>query len=131
NPQVLAQEALARRLWGQHPYASPIKGSPDSVAALTPDDLRDAHKRVMARDRLIVSAAGDISAGELGKMLDRILGKLPPEASAPLPGPAEYGATGGVEVIDWDSPQTVVAFAAPSIPMDDPDYFPLLVLNHV
>ena len=50
---------------------------PDSVAALTRGDVLDAHKATMTRDRMYVSAVGDISAVELGPLLDRLLGDLP------------------------------------------------------
>lgn len=131
DPQSIASKALAAAIWGDHPYATSVNGTADSVAALTPDDLRAAKDRVLARDRLIVSAAGDVTAAELGALLDRILADLPAQASAPLPPPAPYLGKGGTTVIDWDSPQTVVSFAAPSIPMDDPDYFAAFVLNHI
>ncbi len=131
DPQSIGAKALAAAIWGDHPYATSVNGTADSVAALTPDDLHAVKDRVLARDRLIVSAAGDVTAEELGALLDRILADLPAEATAPLPPPAPYLGEGGVEVIDWDSPQTVVSFAAPSIPMDDPDYFAAFVLNHI
>lgn len=131
DPQSIAAKALAAEIWGTHPYATSINGTADSVAALTPEDLRAAKDRVLARDRLIVSAAGDVTPEELGVLIDRILADLPETATAPLPPPAPYRGQGGVTVVDWDSPQTVVSFAAPSIPMDDPDYFPAFVLNHI
>ncbi|PZO67212.1 MAG: peptidase M16, partial [Kocuria palustris] len=38
---------------------------------------------------------------------------------------------GQTTVIDWDSPQTVVAFAQPGLPMSDKDYFAAFVLDHI
>ena len=122
---------MAAAIRGDHPYGTSVNGTAESVAALTPDDLRAAKDRVLARDRLIVSATGDVTPQELGALIDRILADLPAQATAPLPPPAPYLGKGGVTVIDWDSPQTVVAFSAPSIPMDDPDYFAAFVLDHI
>ena len=50
---------------------------------------------------------------------------VPFEVAGPLPAPvaATYQLQGGQTVIPWDSPQTVVQFAQPGIPMSDPDYF--------
>lgn len=131
DPQSLAGKELARQEWGSHPYGSSINGTSDSVAALTPEDLRDAKDRVLARDRVVVGASGDITPAELGGLLDRILGGLPADGTAPLPGDATLQLTGGVTVIDWDSPQTVVAFAGPGLPMSDPDYFAAFVADHI
>ena len=131
DPGAIAAKEMARRAWGDHPYGSSSNGTADSVAALTRDDLLAARDRVLARDRVIVSAAGDIDAAQLGALIDRILGDLPAQASAPLPPRAELKLTGETTVIDWDSPQTVVSFAQPGLPMDDPDYFAAFVLDHI
>ena len=131
DPNSIAAKEMAAQAWGEHPYATSINGTAESVAALTRQDLVAAKNRVLARDRVVVGAAGDISAGELGLLLDRILGGLPEQATAPLPEQAELQVTGGTTVIDWDSPQTVVAFAGPGIPIDDPDYFAAFVANHI
>lgn len=131
DPGSIAATEMARRMWGDHPYGSPLTGSTESVSALTREDLVAAHARVIARDRVIVSAAGDIDAAALGLLVDRILGGLPAQATAPLPTPPELQLTGATTVIDWDSPQTVVRFAQQGLPIDDPDYFAAVVLNHI
>lgn len=131
DPQAIAAKEMSRQAWGDHPYATSINGTLESVAALTRQDLVAAKNRVLARDRVVVGAAGDITPEELGKLLDTVLGGLPEQGTAPLPEPAELQLTGGVTVIDWDSPQTVVSFAGPGLPIDDPDYFAAYVANHI
>ena len=131
DPGSIAAIEMAKRMWGDHPYGSPLTGTADSVSALTRDDLFAAHASVIARDRVIVSAAGDIDAQSLGLLLDRILGGLPAQATAPLPPRPQLQLTGATTVIDWDSPQTVVRFAQTGLPLDDPDYFAAVVLNHI
>ena len=131
DPNSIAAKELARQAWGDHPYASSLNGTEESVAKLTRQDLVAAKNRVLARDRVVVGAAGDISPEELGLLLDRILGGLPEAATAPLPDKAELQLSGGTTVIDWDSPQTVVSFAGPGIAIDDPDYFAAFVANHI
>ncbi|WCR11309.1 insulinase family protein [Paracoccus stylophorae] len=131
DPQSIARKELARQAWGDHPYATSINGTEQSIATLERRDLVAAKNRVLARDRVVVGAAGDITAEQLGEMLDRILGGLPDKGTAPLPEQAELQLTGGVTVIDWDSPQTIVNFAGPGLPVDDPDYFAAFVANHI
>ncbi|OJH44090.1 pitrilysin family protein [Paracoccus sp. SM22M-07] len=131
DPNSIAAKELARQAWGDHPYATSLNGTEESVAKLTRQDLVAAKNRILARDRVVVGAAGDISPEELGPLLDRILGGLPEAATAPLPDKAELQLTGGTTVIDWDSPQTVVSFAGPGIAIDDPDYFAAFVANHI
>ncbi|WP_207099923.1 M16 family metallopeptidase [Paracoccus shandongensis] len=131
DPQAIAAKEMSRQAWGDHPYATSINGTLESVAALTRPDLVAAKNRVLARDRVVVGAAGDISPEDLGLLLDKVLGGLPEQGTAPLPEPAQLQLTGGVTVIDWDSPQTVVSFAGPGLPIDDPDYFAAYVANHI
>lgn len=131
SPNAIAALEMAGQVWGDHPYATSVNGTASSVSALTRQDLVAAKNRVLARDRVVVGAAGDIGAEELGLLIDRILAGLPAEATAPLPEPAEPALSGGVTVVDWDSPQTVVSFAGPGVAIDDPDYFAAFVANHI
>lgn len=131
SPEAIAGKTLNALIWGDHPYAASGNGTIESVSALTADDLRLHKDRTMALDRVIVSAAGDISPEALGKMLDKLLGDLPATATAPLPAQAEYADKGGLTVIDWDSPQTILRFSAPAIPTGDPDYFAAFIVNHI
>lgn len=116
--------------WGDHPYGSAVEGTPDSVSALTRDDIVEAHSAVLARDRVIVGAAGDITAEELGALLDTILSDLP-ETGAPMPELAEYQLEPGTTVVDFPSPQSVALFGHQGIARDDEDFFPAFVLNQI
>ncbi|MCF3974203.1 M16 family metallopeptidase [Paracoccus salsus] len=131
DPQAIAAKEMASQAWGDHPYATSVNGTAKSVAALGRDDLIAAKNRVLARDRVLIGAAGDITAAELGPLLDTLLGGLPEKGTAPMPDPATLELTGGVTVIDWDSPQTIVSFAGPGLPLDDPQYFAAFVANHI
>jgi zinc protease len=79
---------------------------------------------------VIVGAAGDITAEELGRLLDRVLGDLPAEGAA-MPGMAEYQLGGGTTVVDFPSPQSVALFGHEGIARDDEDFFPAFVLNQI
>lgn len=130
DPNAIAGRTFAALAYGDHPYGTPAEGTTDSVMALTRDDLITAHRNVLARDRVVVGAAGDITAEELGRLLDVILGDLPAEG-APMPEPADYALPGGLTVVDYDSPQSVALFGHEGIERDDPDFFPAFVLNQI
>jgi zinc protease len=130
DPNAIATRAFDRLAFGDHPYGSSRYGTLDSLAALTRDDLVAAKNAVLARDRLFVSAVGDITAEEFGALLDDLLGGLP-ATGAPPPPRAELRLAGGVTVVDWDSPQSVVMFGQAGIERDDPDFFAAYVLNHI
>ncbi|MCX7643876.1 MAG: insulinase family protein [Rhodobacteraceae bacterium] len=130
DPNAIAGRRFDEIAFGDHPYATSGDGTIESVTALTRDDLIAAKDRVMARDRVFVGAVGDITAGELGALLDRLLGDLP-QTGAPMPERAEVTLTGGVHVVDFDTPQSVVVFGQKGIGRFDPDFFPAFVLDQI
>jgi len=130
DPRRIAGRNLDELVYGNHPYGSSLNGTLDSVAELTRDDIVAAHKAALARDRLYVSAVGDITVEELTALLDELLLDLPAEG-APLPGQAELNLPGGVQVVEFDTPQSVANFAQPGIKRDDPDFFAAYVLNYI
>ena len=130
DPGTIAGDLMAARTYGSHPYGSNGDGTIDSVTALTRDDVVTAWKGAIARDRVFVSAAGDISPEDLGKLLDRLLGDLP-ATGAPLPGKAEITLKGGLMLKTYPGPQSVVQFTQGGIRFDDPDYFAAVLLNEI
>ena len=130
NPNNIAGEAFSRMAFGDHPYGSDGKGTVETVSALSRQDVFNAYEAVFARDRLYVSAVGDISAEELGTLLDDLLGTLPAEG-APIPGPAEVTIEGGITVVDFDTPQSVALFGQKGIKREDPDFFTAYVMNQI
>lgn len=113
-----------------HPYGTPLEGSKESVSDLTREDLIAAHRSAYVRERVFVAATGDITPEELGVVLDTLLGGLP-EQGAALPGRADIALPGGITVVPYDTPQSVVRFGHRGIPRDDPDFFPAYVLNEI
>ncbi|MEY8842917.1 M16 family metallopeptidase, partial [Cribrihabitans sp. XS_ASV171] len=130
DPNSIAGETLSQLVYDDHPYATEGKGTIASVAALTREDIAEAKERVFARDRLYVSAVGDITAEELGVMLDELLADLP-ETSVPLPEAANVTIPEGRTVVDFDTPQSVALFVQEGIERDDPDFFAAYILNHI
>ena len=130
DPGTLASQRLRAMAFADHPYATAGDGTIESVTALTRDDMLAAHSATIARDRIYVAAAGDITAAELGPLLDTLLGGLP-ETGAPLPDRAPMNLTGGITVQDFPGPQATVLFAHEGIKRDDPDFFAASILNEI
>ncbi len=130
DPNSVVSLAFNAMAYGEHPYGSAMDGTLESVAALTRDDILVAFKDAIARDRIFVGAAGDISAEELGALLDHLLGDLP-ENGAPLPSAADVQLTGGITLVPFDTPQSVAMFGHRGIPRDDPDFFAAFVANEI
>ncbi|MFA3919547.1 M16 family metallopeptidase [Ruegeria hyattellae] len=130
NPNDIAGRSFSQMAYGDHPYGADGKGTLDSVGALTRDDIVAAYKGVFAHDRLYVGAVGDITAEELGVLLDKLLADFP-ETGAPIPGKADVTIDGGVSVVEFDTPQSVALFGQKGIDRHDPDFFAAYVLNQI
>ncbi|MCV3270261.1 M16 family metallopeptidase [Roseobacter sinensis] len=130
DPDSIAARTFDRIAFGDHPYASSLNGTEESVAALTRDDLLAAHRAVLARDRIYISAVGDITPEQLSTLMDELLADLPAEG-APMPDRVEVAIPGGMTVVPFDTPQSVALFGQPGLAQDHPDYFTAIVLNQV
>ncbi|WP_298435849.1 pitrilysin family protein [uncultured Jannaschia sp.] len=130
DPDAIASSTFQALSFPDHPYGSVIDGTVETVSALTADDLRDAHADALTRDRVRVGVTGDITAAELGPLLDKLLGDLPATGGGVV-ADADKVLEGGITVVDFPSPQSVVFFGHEGIDFDDPDYFPAYILNHI
>lgn len=130
DPNDIASKAFAEMAYGDHPYGTSEEGTPESVAALTRDDLLEAHKNVLVKDRVLVGAVGDITPEQLGKLLDAVLGDLPQSGPALAP-EVEPKIAGGTTVVEFDTPQSVALFGQRGIAIEDEDYFAAVLLNQV
>ncbi|MEM6480350.1 MAG: pitrilysin family protein [Pseudomonadota bacterium] len=130
DPSSIASLAFAELIYGDHPYASSSDGTIESVSAITRDDLVRAHQGALTKDGLYISAVGDISAEELGAILDTLLGDLP-QTGLPMPDDANLNLPGGIKVVDFETPQSIAMFAQPGIEREHPDFFAAFILNHI
>ncbi len=130
SPQKIASSALNAIAYPSHVYSQPLEGTLETVAGLTVEDMRVAHKNAMAKDRIFVSVVGDIRAEDVGPMVDRLVEDLPDTGKA-LPEKTEFKASGGITVVDYNTPQTVALWAHAGIDIEHPDFFAAYLMNHV
>jgi len=130
SPNRIASTYFDKAAFGDHPYGSSIDGTVESVNALTQADMFEAYRNTLTRAEIYVSAVGDITADEIGPMLDQLLGDLP-AAGPPAPPHVDFGLAGGLTVIPYETPQSVALFGHRGITRDDDDFFAAYILNEV
>ena len=130
DPTDIAQRVWAEQAFGDHAYGTSYQGTESSVAALTRADLLAAHQNLLVRDALSISAVGDITAEELGPILDDLLADLP-AGSALEPAPLELDIPAGLTVMDIPTPQSVAIFGHSGIDRAHPDFFAAFILNTI
>jgi len=130
DPDYLASRNWFATAFEDHIYARPVQGTAESVEAITEDDLRNFLSQRLAQDNLLIGVAGDITAEELGPLLDHAFGGLPKESvklSPTMTAPTNTGTT----VIRQDVPQSKVLFGQKGLERKDPDFYAAYVTNHI
>lgn len=130
NPATAAQKLWTETLFGSHPYARPVEGTPETLAAITAEDLRAFHKATFARENLHVAIVGAIDAEAAAATLDQLFGALP-ETPDLVPVPDVSPALGQDLAVDYPLPQTSIFMAYPGIGLSDPDYFAATLMNEI
>ncbi|TAJ85150.1 MAG: insulinase family protein [Reyranella sp.] len=131
RPGSVAGRTLMETLFAGHPYAADPDGTPEGLAAATPERLKKRAGELLLRNSLIVAAVGDIGEAELARQLDRSFGILPTGTPPMLPPQWVPPTTPRTVVVERPVPQSSALMALPGIPRDDPDWYAALVLNHV
>jgi len=109
-----------RRRHFPDPWGRPSPGTPEGVAALTPDDLRAFHARAYRPNGAILGVAGSIDWPALRDAVGRLFG-----AWEPGPGSAvtERPVGPARDHIVRETQQIQIALAYPSAPVASPDYY--------
>ena len=132
NPESVGARALARLLYPGHPYAHPVPGTVESVGALTREAVVRFHRARYRPDATAIAVVGDVTVDLVRQaFLRRFSGWAAPRetpASVPQAPAAPPVAT---ETISRELTQATVYLGRPGVRQGHPDYFPLLVANHV
>jgi zinc protease len=131
EPNSIAAKAWNAAAFPNHPYGRPLRGTLETVAAITRADLVHSHQRLFNRKDLKIAVVGAISAERLRPLLDAVFGALPAEGElTPVPHSTVHGL-GERIIIDLDIPQATIRFGLTGIARRDPDFVPAYVVNHI
>jgi predicted Zn-dependent peptidase len=109
-----------RRRHYPDPWGRPSPGTPEGVEAITPDDLREFHRKMYRPNGSILAVAGAIDWPKLRDTVGRLFGDWEPK---PVPS-IELKPTGpSRDHIHKETQQTQIALAYPSVTITNPDYY--------
>jgi zinc protease len=131
EPAKLALDRFYAEAFAGHPYAKVTDGTAESVASITPADLKSKHAELFAKDALRIVIVGDIDRQTAIAALDSIFGNLPDKAKAVAVPKVEPRTLPAPVVVAKDFPLATAAFGLPSLRSDHPDFAALQVLNHI
>ena len=132
QPSFLAGEAVARVLFGQHPYAV-VASTPESIEALSRDALVRHHRQLLVPNNAVLFVAGDVERDHVLQRVEELFGGWQPgEVSEPeFPAPPRRTERVAYVVDRPGSAQTNILVANTSIARTDPDYFAVLVMHTI
>lgn len=130
NPGKLASLELFKRLYGDHPYASPSEGTLDSLPAIERQQLIDFHQRAYTAGNAVIAMVGDLDRAQAEAIASQLSQSLPQGPALPAP-PQPVAPPAGSFHVEFPSQQTHLLLAQPGIDRKDPDYAALYVGNQI
>jgi len=90
DPYRLALDALRQSLYRTPPYGRPrLEGSPESLQAITLEELVAFHRRTLIAARMVLALAGDLKPSQAQEWVRAALGPLPRGDAPKRPFPSE------------------------------------------
>ncbi len=127
---TVARNILREALFGEHPYALRGKGSVESVAKLTREDLLAFRDRYLTGRNGVISVFGNVKVAEVRDLFEQALGKLKPGelALTNAPQPAPLARTVAVERLK-EKAQGVLMVGYRGADMFSPDRYALELID--
>ena len=131
SPQRIASKTLFETLFPDHPYGRPVRGTPETIQAITQTDLKAFIGERFATDRLIIGAAGDITPRQMRARLDQVFGGLPDSVATDWRVPKTMPVYAGMVIVDKAIPQSTVYLAQPGLGRTNPDWYAALIADYI
>lgn len=131
TPDDLVHELHAETLWPAHPYGYSILGTPETVGALTTDDLRRLHTAGYTPANCVLSAAGNVNHDQLLTVLEREGWFNGGNGTRRPPVPVTPAVRGAERNEGRETQQTHIVFGTDTFPLSDPRRFALAILVNV
>ncbi|MDQ3321406.1 MAG: insulinase family protein [Acidobacteriota bacterium] len=134
NPNIIAGTVYDRVLYGKnHPYGRQLSGDEVSIKGITRADLVQSYESTFRPNNAVLIVVGDVDPKTLMPKLEKAFANWKPGAipTGTLP-EAQPLEKAGIFLVDRpNSAQSVVSIGQIGVSRDNPDYFPLQVMNSI
>jgi len=132
QPAFLANEMLAKIMFGDHPY-SVTAPTPEAIDATTRQHLIDFHKSKFISNNAVMVVVGDVKRESVLQQVEKFFGAWSPGTieGDNFPPPPERKSRSAYVVDRPGSAQANIIIANHGITRTSPDYFPLLVMHTI
>ncbi len=131
RPATVAGRAFAAAVYGSHPYGYQLTEA--TLARISVADMRAFYSATVLPCRATVSLVGAVDRAQADALVTQLLARLPQTACTPLPTLPDVAplAQASDQRILFDAAQAQVLLGQPGYKRTDPDFFALLVGNHI
>jgi zinc protease len=132
EPGYAGMVAFTKLIFGASPYGHPTEGFADSVAKLTPDDVRNFYHHYYRIGDAVIAVVGDVEQKAIKDSIERELsglaGTVPAQSAltAPTIKPGIHA-----DLINRNVAQANLILGSGGIARSNPDYYKLQVMNYI
>ena len=131
DPDAMAARAFREAAFPNHPYGRPVRGELTTIDTLVREDIIALRERLFSSKDLKIAVVGAIDASTLSTMLDDVFGAFAKTNDLIAIPPIRVNNVGVRKITDVDVPQSTIRFGRPGVTKHDPDYFAVVVANHI
>lgn len=132
DPEMIAEQIFDKIIFGNHYYGLPVRGYPDTVENIFPDDIRNHYLKYFKAENSFIAAAGNISSEEFFLYAEKYFNKFSSSSEKFLLPESIETPDKKIFVYDKaDSVQTEIRIGYLSGRRNLSDYFSKLLLNSI
>lgn len=133
DPSFLANRALKKQIFGEHPYGRVLEGSVNTIDRIGRADIIAFYSSYYSPNNSILSVVGDISTDELNNLIEKYLNgwKKVEVPSSDILCPLFNKPEKKVIKINKDLTQANIVFGSAGISRNNPDYYAFFVMNYI
>jgi zinc protease len=133
QPEVKADRAYKALAYGKHPLGRPSSGTLETVLKLTRDDCETFYKKIFAPNNTVLAVVGDFDSKQVIDEITRLTAGWKKEPlNKPETPPVEKPKEFVERIISMpEAAQVQFYMGHAGIRRDNPDYYKLLVMDHV
>lgn len=129
SPDELIHDLFSEYVWNDHPLGKPILGTEESIRSLNREKILHYLSQHYAPDNLVISVAGNIKHDDIYKKLSGLYGEFKRGGKRVLEG------TPTGHIIERFNPketeQMHLILGVPGLGQDDPDIYPMHIVNNI
>lgn len=130
SPSAIGAEAFYKALYGNHPYASPVNGDDESLAAMQRKQVIDFYDRHYVSSNAVIAIVGQLSRAQAENMANDLMAELDKGIKLPAIPAVKVLQKAEKIQINFPSKQSHILMGQTGVQRGDKDYFSLYVANH-